>query len=282
MAEFDFRIRDVRTPLGRIALGGRFLEHTGTPLVRDWQVRGAYSLACVTRGRGLYYDVFGRFQELEVGDLILVFPDIGHRYGPEGTETWDECFLIFDGPIFDLWRAVGLLRPSASIIRLGEEASLWCTRVLERMEALQSEPTVNHFQHLVEAMLAPFSCAPPADVSATPDWLVRAQARLDQLDENVEIEPLAAEMGIAARTLRRQFHRATGLSPQQYRDERRLRAALEMLTHAPGIKLRTVALQIGFADEYYFSRWFKRKVGVAPHQWRSGAPASLTNGLHRP
>jgi len=270
MTQFDFRVQDVRTPLGRIALGGRFLDHTGTPLVRDWQVRGAYSLACVTRGRGLYYDVFGRFQELEKGDLILVFPDIGHRYGPEGTETWDECSLIFDGPIFDLWRAVGLLRPAEPIIKLGAEAELWCSRGLERMEALQAEPTVNRFQELVTAMLEPFSRRSSGSEVALPDWLIRAQARLDRVEESIEIEELSKEVGMAARTLQRQFHRAIGLSPQQYRDERRLRIALELLTHVPGIKLRTVAHRIGFADEYYFSRWFKRKVGVAPHKWRTG------------
>ena len=268
MTELDFRVQDVRTPLGRIALGGRFLNHTGTPLARDWQVRGAYSLACVTRGRGLYYDVFGRFQQLEAGDLILVFPDIGHRYGPEGTETWDECSLIFDGPIFDLWRTVGLLRPAQPIIKLATMSDDWCARALERMEILQSEPTLSNFQDLVTAMLAPFTRQEPVTNHTAPNWLLSAQARLDRVEENVEIESLSKEIGIAARTLQRQFHHATGLSPQQYRDERRLRIAIELLTHVPGIKLRTVALRVGFADEYYFSRWFKRKVGVAPHKWR--------------
>src|ERR1700678_1469637 len=103
MSQLDFRIPDVRTPLGRIALGGLLVDHTGTPLVRDWQVRGAYSLACITRGCGQYHDGFGRSQCIETGDLILVFPEIGHRYGPERSETWDECFVIFEGPIFDLW-----------------------------------------------------------------------------------------------------------------------------------------------------------------------------------
>jgi AraC-like DNA-binding protein len=269
MARFDFRVQDVRTPLGRIALGGRFLDHTGTPLIRDWQVRGAYSLACVTRGQGLYYDAFGRFQPLETGDLILVFPDIGHRYGPEGADTWDECFLIFEGPIFDLWRAVGLLRPAEPIIKLGVEADAWCSGVLERMESLEKEPTVGRFQELMITMLEPFAGQKPGFKPAAPDWLLHAQARLDRVEESVEIESISKEVGIAVRTLQRQFHRATGLSPQQYRDERRLRIALELLTHIPGIKLRTVALRIGFADEYYFSRWFKRKVGVAPHQWRT-------------
>lgn len=266
MSKLDFRIQDVRTPLGRIALGGRLLDHTGTPLVRDWQVRGAYSLACVTRGHGLYQDAFGRSERIESGDLILVFPDVGHRYGPEHSETWDECFVIFEGPIFDLWRAVGILRPGEPIARLAENADGWCFRVLACMEALSSNDTIVKFQLLVAAMLEPFS-ERPLD-RPEPDWFSQVCTRLDRLEQAVDIDKLAVEAGVAVRTLRRQFQKVRGVSPQQYRDERRLRVALELLTHVPGIKLRTVALRIGFADEYYFSRWFKRKVGVVPSEWR--------------
>jgi AraC-like DNA-binding protein len=268
MPQYDFRIHDVRTPLGKIALGGNFLDWTGTPLVRDWHVRGAYSLACITRGQGLYYDVLGRCEKLDVGDLILVFPDVGHRYGPEGSATWDECFVIFEGPIFDLWRSVGLLGPSKPIVRLGNIREKWCAEVLAGMEALHADASITHFQQLVSAMLEPFVRQSPSHGTTVPHWFTHAQARLDRLDEGLEIEDLAREIGIASRTLQRQFQRATGLSPQRYRDERRLRVALELLLHAPGIKMRTVAQQIGFADEYYFSRWFKRKVGIAPHKWR--------------
>ncbi len=270
MSQLDFRIQDVRTSLGRIALGGRLQDHTGTPLVRDWQVRGAYSLACVTRGRGQYYDAFGRSQNIETGDLILVFPEIGHRYGPERSETWDECFVIFDGPIFDLCRAVGILRPVEPIVRLGEDAGRWCSSVLACMEGLRAHETIVEFQNLVTAMLEPFSVSPPD--RPQPDWFSQVCSRLDRLDEPVEIDTLAAEAGIAVRTLRRQFQKVRGVSPQQYRDERRLRVAVELLTHVPGIKLRAVALRIGFADEYYFSRWFKRKVGVVPSEWKNRPP----------
>lgn len=264
----DFRIQDVRTPLGRIALGGQLLEHYGTPLVRDWQVRDTYSLACIRRGKGLYYDTLGHFQKVETGDVICTFPGIGHRYGPERNETWDECFVIFDGPFFDLCRTNGLLRPAMPIIRLEAGAEPWCSAILDAIEALQAVPSVGRFLHLATAILEPFGSTDGIGKRFGPSWLPLALSRLDRLEEKLEIEVIAQEIGIAGRTLQRQFHRAMGLSPQQYRDERRLRVALELLTHVPGIKLRTVAQRVGFVDEFYFSRWFKRKVGVAPHQWR--------------
>jgi AraC-like DNA-binding protein len=268
----DFRIQDLQTALGRIVLGGQLLEHTGTPLVRDWQVRNTYSLACVRRGRGLYFDALGRAQQVETGAVIFTFPGLGHRYGPEGSDTWDECFLVFEGPIFDLCRSLGLMRPATPIVCLGSQMEFWCSSLLGRMEVLQAEPTEGHFLDLVKEMLSPLEQQGASHERAVPTWLAYAQSRLDRLDEKIEIEALAEEIGVAGRTLQRQFVRSTGLSPRQYRDERRLCVALELLTHVPGIKLRTVAHRVGFEDEFYFSRWFKRKMGIAPHQWRRNEP----------
>jgi AraC-like protein len=45
----------------------------------------------------------GNAQAVAAGDLIWVYPDLGHEYGPWKGERWDEFFVVFDGPIFDLW-----------------------------------------------------------------------------------------------------------------------------------------------------------------------------------
>lgn len=37
--------------------------------------------------------------------------------------------------------------------------------------------------------------------------------------------------------------------------------ARELLTHVLGIKLQSVAIRLEFANEFYFSRWFRQKVG---------------------
>ena len=46
---------------------------------------------------------------LTTGDVVLVLPERAHWYGPGRGRTWDELYLVFDGPVFDLWRGTGVL-----------------------------------------------------------------------------------------------------------------------------------------------------------------------------
>jgi AraC-like DNA-binding protein len=80
---------------------------------------------------------------------------------------------------------------------------------------------------------------------------------------------LAAEIGLTARHASRAFVADTGLSPGQWRLQRRLLAALECL--ALGYPVRRVALQVGYADVSSFIAVFKRAFGVTPSRYFAAA-----------
>lgn len=65
----------------------------------------------------------------------------------------------------------------------------------------------------------------------------------------------------------RLFKEATGKSPLQYLNDMRMDKAKQLLVSGEG-KLSDIAQQIGFANEYYFSRRFKQTIGIAPGQYR--------------
>jgi AraC family L-rhamnose operon transcriptional activator RhaR len=65
--------------------------------------------------------------------------------------------------------------------------------------------------------------------------------------------------------LNRLIKRETGLTLGQFRTQRRLDRAKELL--ARGVKVGDVAGEIGLPDQSYFARWFRRQTGLAPSQW---------------
>ncbi|WP_165867489.1 helix-turn-helix domain-containing protein [Paenibacillus pinisoli] len=65
----------------------------------------------------------------------------------------------------------------------------------------------------------------------------------------------------------RLFKEATGKSPLQYLNDMRMDKAKLLLSDGED-KLSDIAQQIGFANEYYFSRRFKQTIGIAPGQYR--------------
>lgn len=65
--------------------------------------------------------------------------------------------------------------------------------------------------------------------------------------------------------LNRLIKRETGLTLGQFRAQRRLDRAKELLTR--GVKVGNVAGEIGLPDQSYFARWFRRQTGFSPSHW---------------
>jgi hypothetical protein len=59
-------------------------------------------------GSGNYRDARGIDVPLRAGDVILVFPEVAHSYGPEPGGIWNELYVCFRGPVFESWRVAEL------------------------------------------------------------------------------------------------------------------------------------------------------------------------------
>ena len=92
------------SPLGTIRLAS-FVENgsgSGKGKLRRYP---SYALVCLVDGLGYYRDSAGVSQTLVPGDLIWVSPRVAHDYGPQERHFWNEFFIVFDGPVFDLWES---------------------------------------------------------------------------------------------------------------------------------------------------------------------------------
>lgn len=72
---------------------------------------------------------------------------------------------------------------------------------------------------------------------------------------------------LPARTFKRRFKEATGLTPLDYVHAIRLEEAKQILetTDRP---IEQVATEVGYEDDSFFRRLFRRKVGLTPHAYR--------------
>ena len=56
----------------------------------------------------------------------------------------------------------------------------------------------------------------------------------------------------------------TGLTPKNYINEVRFRAARELIENNSNLTVKAIAYKVGFKDEKYFSRNFKKRFGKYP------------------
>lgn len=264
---------DAPTPLGRLRLAGAIEGGRGVVPATPLRVYGSYAIACITRGSGFYRDVTGQEAEIGVGTAILVFPERAHWYGTRGRARWDEIYLTFDGPVFDLYRQVGLLDAAHAL-------HVYPPGWPERLRALIEETAravtegerlryLSAFLHLLTEILAPDTVTGDT-LPYGMDWAAQARAALDtDLSLELDLTDIAASVGMHYETFRKRFLQEVGVTPARYRAIRRVEAAQELLRYSPRMTNRQVAEALGFADEYHFSRRFTQLTGTTPRAFRT-------------
>jgi transcriptional regulator GlxA family with amidase domain len=89
-------------------------------------------------------------------------------------------------------------------------------------------------------------------------------------DHYADAAPVTAMVGLSGlseRTFVRRFTRATGMSPLDYIHALRLEEAKQML-ETQDLPVEAVAEEVGYQDNGFFGRLFRRRVGMTPGQYR--------------
>jgi len=103
----------------------------------------------------------------------------------------------------------------------------------------------------------------PAHQRETPAVVRKFERLLNQSESPLpEIAGLARSMEYQPDYLNRIFKQATGQTLREYRDALLLRKAVCLLREKNLIK--DVCEKLGFLDQNYFSRWFKKQTGLKP------------------
>ncbi len=89
----------------------------------------------------------------------------------------------------------------------------------------------------------------------------------DHLRESLRLEDFAREAGMSVSHFSDRFRAQTGQSPMAYFIQLRMRLACRLLdlSNKP---VKAVALEVGYRDPYYFSRVFKKSMGISPDNYR--------------
>jgi transcriptional regulator GlxA family with amidase domain len=89
----------------------------------------------------------------------------------------------------------------------------------------------------------------------------------DHLDGILTNEDLAHIAGIPPGQFGKIFREATGISPQRWQMDARVRKAQRLMVGDPQKSLADIATITGFSDQSHFTRAFLDVMGVTPTVW---------------
>jgi transcriptional regulator GlxA family with amidase domain len=100
-----------------------------------------------------------------------------------------------------------------------------------------------------------------AVVARCQDWIARHYTTTAPVAAMVEVS------GLPERSFKRRFSKATGMTPLEYAHALRLEAAKHLL-ETTALSIDELSSQVGYEDPAFFTRLFRRKVGLSPAQYR--------------
>jgi AraC-like DNA-binding protein len=241
------------------------------PWSRGRRVRDLYAVNLHVRGITEFESDDAGQTQVRPGSLVFLFPQNSHRYRAASRETLSHYWVWFGG---DYGRYL-IERCGASvskpILPVGESVALQAS-YLALVDRLVSEPPA--FRELAAAnvveILGLAANLAHQQKSLEPDARLIADAQhllQSHLDQPVDLRHIAQSLGLKYDYFRRIFRHGTGLSPYQYHLQLRLTRAKRLLRDTP-LPIRHVAELTGFANEYHFSRAFKKHAAMSPTAWR--------------
>jgi len=237
------------------------------------RVLRSYQFIYIARGGGTFESEPSGRQRIRAGDLFILFPDVRHRYRPDPRTGWDEYWIEFDGDHARRLMALDPFDPARPVLRIGRDEKL-VQLFLEAVDTLRREPP--EYRYLLGALAVmivahTLSALKRRRYEGRPvEEIVReAKAFLDRAaGRNYPIEGVAARLNLSYSTFRRLFRQYTGLSPRQYALRMSLRRAGELLARTR-LPIGRIADELGFESVYYFSRFFRKKMGCTPSAYRA-------------
>ncbi|MEH6582905.1 MAG: arabinose operon transcriptional regulator AraC [Halioglobus sp.] len=227
-----------------------------------------------TAGAGRY-NCLRRTLEVGEGDLILMSPEAFYDYGRStSVSNWGVHWAIFqaDSRVVDLlnWPEVGAgvhhLRCPAA------EQMEKFTDLFQEISRLSNQPdagAVRLRHNLLEEILLRCQEFIPPEQRGGVDR--RVQLAIDYIESHytgeVTVEDVAAAASLSVSSLARLFKQHTGLTVLGWRDERRMALACEKVTHSR-LRIAEIADLVGYQDQLYFSRVFRRHMGQPPSEYR--------------
>lgn len=209
---------------------------------------------------------------LQAGQCFLSFPNessmIKAKYGSHIQVLW----ISFSGYLVDQYVSRAKLSPYEPIVQDDAVGSLRgmflqlveaATKPANRYCPMMSQ-LYGIFAYLLDNI--PKELKPEAAPAAM--YVMKALDFIDiYYQDAISVEDIASSVGLNRKSLYMIFKRITGFSTKDYLIYYRMNRATALLA-TTNLLVESIALSVGYRDQFHFSKEFKKNVGCSPTEYR--------------
>lgn len=209
---------------------------------------------------------------IEAGDLLYLPSGEAHRYSTPDHNPWTIHWVHYTGPLSSYFRQYLGFSGNNRLINLGRQPRLLVdfNGLLSVQDSgFQEQPLIHASNRLRQLLTAlPLSHKRPQIKHQTELNLdLLHQQMRNHLHSRLDLDSLAATAGLSRYHFIARYRQLTGETPIQHYLHMKIERACYLLDTGES-SISSIAEQLGYEDSYYFSRLFKKVMGVSPGNYR--------------
>lgn len=211
--------------------------------------------------------------KVETGDLVYLPSGEAHSYATPNSNPWTIHWVHFSGTLSSYFQQYLGFSGNNRKLSLGRQPRLLVdfNGLLSVQDSGYQEQPLIHASNRLRQLLTALPLAGKATTTQGGSSQLNLQQIQDlmrqHLTSRLDLNQLAASAGLSRYHFITKYKQLTGETPIQHYLHMKIEKACYLLD-AGELSIGAIAEQLGYEDSYYFSRLFKKVMGVSPSSYR--------------
>lgn len=230
------------------------------------------------QGKG-WYEVEDKRYEVEPGQFFQIPATTkAMKYGADEALPWTIFWVHYSGANMDAFNATLniSINDGPKDIPYNEKGLQIWKEMYNALEMGYSRDNLNNANMCLYHFLSTFLYPSEQAAGTEEKDMIRETIVFmkGHLEERFIVEDFAGRYQLSASHFSSLFRHSTGSSPMDYFIQMKVQKSCTML-YGSSLKIKEISSNLGYDDPYYFSRLFKKLMGMSPEQYR------LTNRVYK-
>lgn len=235
-------------------------------------IRDHYCIHHILSGSGVY--TTGKVSvRLGAGDTFILFPGVELQYQADKDEPWEYCWAGFMGTdAVSIIRNTGFSKETPYILKgkiPGKEIRNGLEEIYQNKgNTYESSVAMTGSLYSLLAVFMHYADKKDAEKDSHVMYVEKAMNYIEtNYSYPITVEDIAHYVGISRSHLFRSFQNYMSKSPKDYLSGYRIRQACRLLRETD-LSVSTIAYSVGFENNLYFSKAFRKQKGMSPSEYR--------------
>lgn len=236
--------------------------------------KGSYDTILIYCSKGCgWVEIYGKIWIIRKHMAVLIPSHVPHTYGADTENPWEVYWVHFQGTQAKAYEDVLSEREGKPVLHISQfsEFLVCFEQVYQQMSRVHTYPTlVAASGGLAQLLGAVYSLMRVTEVrsQSTEELLDRTIDFMHtNISERLSMRDLANVAAMSPNYFSTLFRQQFGHPPIEYFNRLKVQRACELLK-STDLRVSEIGEQLGISDAYYFSRLFKKVMGVSPNYYR--------------